>query len=47
MKFLNILNALRVMHYDSVERAANGYYNLNLLQLMPQYEFPSERITRS
>ena len=47
MKFLNILNALRVVHYDSVEHAANGYYNLNLLQLMPQFKYPSERITRS
>ena len=34
IEFLDISNALRLAYYGSVERAANGYYNLNLLQLI-------------
>ena len=31
VEFLNISNALRLMHYGFVERAANVYYNSDLL----------------
>ena len=47
VKFLNISYALRPMHYGFVEHAANGFYNLNLLQLMLQFKFSSETTTRS
>ena len=31
VEFLNISNILRLMHYGFVERAANNYYNSDLL----------------
>ena len=33
VEFLYISNALRLIYYDFIERAANYYYNLNPLQL--------------
>ena len=45
--FLYILNGLQLMHFDSLDRAANGYYNSNLLQLRLSFKLSNEATTRS
>lgn len=46
-EFSNILNALGLMYYGSLERAPNIYNNSYLLQFVLQLKFPSEATNRS
>ena len=46
VEFSNIFKALRLMHYGSVQRVANGYYKSHPVHLILWTKFPRETTIR-